>query len=277
MKPLRVLVACEFSGTVRDSFIARGHEAMSCDLLPTEQPGPHYQGDVRDILDGWQPVMFAAECDPEGGGWCKVRDCDPSSCPCLGPTQDGVEYKEVNGVLLGRHEERAHWDLMIAHPDCTYLTNSAEWAMKDADFSRYPGVGYHQKVGPGTLVGEARRAARENAIDFFLELWRAPITRVAIENPVGAISQMMKPSQIIHPHQFGDDASKGTCLWLRGLPCLQSTSNVPPRVVNGKKRWANQCDSGGQDKLPPTDDRWKLRAKTYQGIADAMADQWPGG
>jgi len=177
-------------------------------------------------------------------------------------------------VLLGRHKKRPHWDLMIAHPDCTYLTNSAEWAMKDPNFARYPGVGYHQKVGPGTLVGAARRDARQQAIDFFLELWQAPIAKVAIENPVGAISAMVKPSQIIHPHQFGDDASKATCLWLRGLPNLVATNHVEPRVVNGRNRWANQCDSGGQDKLPPSSDRWKLRAKTYQGIAHAFADQW---
>lgn len=272
-KPLRVLIACEFSGTVREAFRARGHDAWSCDLLPTEQPGPHYQGDVRDILDGWQTVMFAAECDPEGDGWCQVRDCDPSSCPCLGPTQDGVEYKEVNGVLLGRHEDHPHWDLMIAHPDCKYLANSAEWAYKDPDFERYPGVGYHQRLKPATLFGEARRAARQEAIDFFLKLWTAPIPQIVIENPVGAVSKMLKPTQTIQPWMFGDDASKATCLWLKGLPALKATNEIPPRMVGDRPRWANQCDNG-QNKLPPSDDRWKLRAKTYQGIADAMAERW---
>jgi hypothetical protein len=263
---MRVLIACEFSGTVRDAFISRGHDAWSCDLLPTEKPGPHYQGDVLDLIDGWQPVMFAAECDPEGDGWCQARDCDPASCPCLGPTQDGVEYKEVNGVMLGRHEEHPRWDLMIAHPPCTYLTNSAEWAYGDGP--------YHQNVKPETLVGASRREARQKAIDFVLALWAAPIARIAIENPVGCLSKMMKPTQIIQPWWFGDDASKATCLWLKGLPGLAKTKEVEPRIVNGKQRWSNQCDSGGQDKTPPSPDRWKLRSKTFHGVAEAMANQW---
>lgn len=270
---MRVLVACEFSGIVRDAFAALGHDAWSCDLLPTEKPGPHYQGDVRDLLDGWQPVTFSAECDPDGDGWCQIRDCDPAECPCIGPTQDEVKYKDVNGVLLGRSERAPHWDLMIAHPDCTYLTNSAEWAYKDPDFVRYPGIGYHQRLKPGTLFGEARRNARKDAIDFFLQLWSAPIPRIVIENPVGAISQMIEPTQTIQPWMFGDDASKATCRWIKGLPALRPTEKVKPRIVDGRKRWGNQTDNG-QNKLPPTTDRWKLRAKTYQGIADAMARQW---
>jgi hypothetical protein len=195
---MRVLIACEFSGTVRDAFIARGHDAVSCDLLPTENPGPHHQGSVLDIL---------------GDGW----------------------------------------DLMIAHPPCTYLTAS----------------GLHwNKRRPG------RTEQTEAAVAFVLALANAPIPRVAIENPIGGLStRWRKPDQIIQPHQFGHDASKATCLWLAGLPTLKPTQNVPPRMVNGRPRWSNQTDSG-QNRLPPSKDRWALRSMTYQGIADAMADQW---
>ena len=263
---MRVLIACEFSGTVRDAFIARGHDAWSCDLLPTEKPGPHYQGDVLDLIDGWQPVMFSADCDPDGDGWCEVRSCDPCDCPCLGPTQDGVEYKWANGVMLGRHEDHPRWDLMIAHPDCTYLTNSAAWAFSDGP--------YHQRVRPGTLVGAARRDAREAALAFVRQLLDAPIGMICIENPAGSIGSMIRPaSQFIQPHQFGEDASKKTGLWTIGLPRLKQTKLIPPRIINGRPRWANQTDSG-QNKLTPGDSRWIERARTYQGIADAMADQW---
>ena len=217
---MRILIACEYSGTVRDAFAARGHDAMSCDLLPTDKPGKHYQGDVRDVLN------------------------------------DG-------------------WDLAIFHPHCTYLTSSAEWAYKDPDFQRYPGVGYHQKLKPGTLFGAERRKARALAVEFFLLLWNSNIHRACIENPVGHISQHLRGAarQIIQPHQFGHDASKATCLWLKNLPKLRPTENIPPRIVNGKPRWANQTD-GGQNKLAPSKDRWKIRSTTYKGIAEAMADQW---
>lgn len=212
---MRVLVACEFSGTVRDAFIARGHDAWSCDLLPTESPGPHIHGDVLD------------------------------------------------GLYEG------NWDLMIAHPPCTYLTCSAEWAYG-------PGP-YHQKLKSETLVGEIRKEARQRAISFVKHLYNAPILRIAIENPVGVLSRpdnLGKPSQIIQPYQFGHDASKATCLWLRELPVLQSTHIVEPRIVKGgHRRWGNQTDSG-QNRLSPSEDRWKDRSKTYEGIARAMAEQW---
>jgi hypothetical protein len=183
---LRVLVACEYSGTVREAFAARGHDAMSCDILPTDRPGKHYQGDVRDVLD------------------------------------DG-------------------WDLMICHPPCTYLSVS----------------GIHW-----------------NNLDFVRLLMGANIPRIALENPVSIISsKIRKPDQIIQPHQYGHDASKATCLWLKNLPKLTATETIPPRIVNGKARWANQTD-GGQNKLAPSDDRWKLRSTTYPGIAEAMAAQW---
>lgn len=247
---MRVLVACEFSGTVRDAFARRGHHAVSCDLLPTETPGLHYQGDVRHLLDGWAPVHFQADCDPFGTGWCSVTDSDPSDCTCLGPTQDGIEYREEDGVLLGRPEDSPRWDLMIAHPPCTYLAVSGlHWNARRPE----------------------RAALTEDALEFVALLLNAPIARIALENPIGAISsRIRKPDQIIQPWQFGHDASKATCLWLKGLPPLEPTDVLP----GGRTaRRANQTASG-QNKLGPSPDRWKLRSLTYPGIAEAMADQW---
>ena len=195
---MKVLIACEFSGTVRDAFARRGHDAMSCDLLPTEKDGPHYQGSVFDIIN------------------------------------DG-------------------WDLMIAHPPCTYLSSSGQhWNKRRPE----------------------RAAQTEEAIQFFMALANAPIPQIAIENPVGCIStRWRKPDQIIQPHQFGHDASKATCLWLKGLDTLWPTTIVIPRMVNGRPRWGNQTDSG-QNKLGPSADRWAIRSLTYPGIAEAMAEQW---
>lgn len=195
---MRVLIACEYSGRVRDAFRERGHDAMSCDLLPTEVDGPHYQGDVFDIIN------------------------------------DG-------------------WDLMIAHPPCTYLCSSGlHWNKRRPE----------------------RAALTEEALVFVQRLMDAPIKRMAIENPIGCIgTRIRKPDQIIQPWMFGDDASKATCLWLNGLMPLYPTQMVEPRIVDGKKRWGNQTDSG-QNKLPPSDDRWKIRSETYIGIARAMAAQW---
>ena len=213
---MRVLVACEYSGRVRDAFRALGHDAMSCDLLPTDVEGPHHQGDVMDVVN------------------------------------DG-------------------WDLMIAHPPCTYLTIAAEWAYKDEQ---------KKNMKPGTLVGQSRRDAREEAIRFVLSLANAPIERIAIENPVGVLSSRWRdPDQFIQPYEYGEDASKKTCLWLKNLPSLVPTGLVPPRLArsaDGRSysfRWANQTDSG-QNKEPPSDDRWKIRSTTWQGWANAMAKQW---
>jgi len=161
------------------------------------------------------------------------------------------------------------WDLAIFHPDCTYLTNSAAWAYTDGP--------YHQKVKPDTLTGANRRQARSAAIRFALKLWKAPIPRIAIENPIGCLSSspMGRPQQIIQPWQFGDDASKATCLWLNGLLPLRHTVMIKPRMVNGRPRWANQTDSG-QNRLSPSDTRAMDRAATWPGIAAAMAQQWGG-
>jgi len=195
---MKVLIACEYSGRVRDAFIARGHDAVSCDLLPTDTPGPHYIGNVQDILAD-------------------------------------------------------HWDMMIAHPPCTYLCSSGlHWN------TRRPG----------------RAQMTEDALDFVRMLMDAPIPRIAIENPTGCIStRIRKPDQMIHPYQYGHDASKKTCLWLKNLPLLRPTEYVEPRIVDGKNRWANQTDSG-QNRLTPSPDRWKIRSETYKGIARAMASQW---
>lgn len=207
MKKLRVLVGCESSGVVRDAFIAHGHDAMSCDLLPSDVGGPHHQGDLLEVL---------------GEGW----------------------------------------DLGIFHPPCTYLSSS----------------GMHW-----TARGLRDPQLTEDALEFVAALMNAPIKRIAVENPVGAIStRICKPDQIIQPWQFGDDASKKTCLWLKNLPKLDNGDRslwIPGRVVGRDKRgfainrWANQTDSG-QNRLGPSDDRWKQRSKTYQGIATAMAQQW---
>ncbi|BAQ84374.1 putative DNA methylase [uncultured Mediterranean phage uvMED] len=195
---MRILVACESSGTVRDAFIAKDHEAVSCDILPSEVGGPHIQGDVLEVID-----------------------------------QD--------------------WDMMIAHPPCTYLSSS----------------GMHW-----TTRGLRDPELTEDALAFVRKLLDADIEKIAVENPVGAIStRIRKPDQYIHPYQFGDDASKKTGLWLKGLPCLIPTNYIEPRMVGGKPRWSNQTDSG-QNRLGPSQDRWKQRSKTYQGIALAMANQW---
>jgi len=194
----RILVACKYSGRVRDAFTALGHYALSCDFEPAETPGLHYQGDVMDVL------------------------------------HDG-------------------WDLMVAHPPCTYLSSSGlHWNKRRPE----------------------RAQQTEDALGFVRVLLAAPVAHIALENPIGCISsRIRKPDQTIQPWQYGHDASKATCLWLKNLPLLRATGTVEPRLVDGKKRWANQTDSG-QNRLPPSADRWKLRSTTYQGIADAMAAQW---
>jgi len=182
---MKILIACEYSGAVRDAFIKRGHDAISCDILPTEKPGPHIQGDVTEVLN-------------QG------------------------------------------WDMMIAFPPCTHLAVSgARW--------------FKEKQADG-------RQAK--ALDFVRLLMNAPIPRIAIENPVSIISShIRKPDQTIQPWQFGHGETKRTCLWLKNLPKL-----TPTNIVEGREQriW----------KMPPSADRWKERSKTYQGIAEAMAQQW---
>lgn len=215
-------------------------------------------------------VIIGCECS------CIVRDefsargHDAWSCDLKPPERPGGNHLQCDLMtVLDRG-----WDLIIAHPDCTYLTCSAEWAYKDPDYVRYPGVGYHMKLKPGTLTGAARREARRKAVAFVKALGDCCIPKVGIENPTGHLSSAWrKPDQTIQPYEYGDDASKGTCLWLRNLPILRPTKYVEPRMVDGKPRWGNQTD-GGQNKLPPSPTRAADRARTYQGIAMAMADQW---
>lgn len=200
---MRVLIACEFSGVVREAFRRRGNVTYSCDLLPADD--------------------------------------------------NSIWHKRMDVLQLIAESTSGYFDLMIAHPPCTYLSVS----------------GLHwNKRRP------ARAAETERALEFVLRLLEAPIPRIALENPIGIIStRIRRPDQIIQPYQFGHDASKATCLWLKGLPQLQPTCMVQPRMVNGKPRWGNQTDSG-QNRLGPSPDRWKLRSVTYSGIAEAMANQW---
>ena len=178
-------------------------------------------------------------------------------------------------------------EMMICFPTCTYLTCSAEWAYKDGP--------YHQKIKQGTFVGHARREARLDAIKFALRLFKCSIKKAAMENPIGVLSTVFrKPDQVIHPFMFGDDASKGTCLWIKGLPLLQSTGYAEIKKYRcrcgnvfsheygkygccpdyaAKPIWGNQTNSG-QNNLTPSADRAKLRSKTFPGIAKAMAEQW---
>jgi len=194
MKRLRVLIACEYSGRVRDAFIRRGHDAMSCDLLPTESPGPHYQGDVRDII---------------GDGW----------------------------------------DLMIAHPTCTYMARSGMRWLKD-----------QPPLKSGKPVGAERRKLLADSLEFFTFLLNAPIPRIAVENPRSHLIPT-PATQYIQPWQFGHGELKETGLWLKGLPAL-----VPTNIVEGREARVHR--------MPPGPNRWKERSRTFEGIADAMADQW---
>ena len=191
---LKVLVACEYSGRVRDAFTKRGHFAMSCDLLPSDTPGFHWQGSVLDVLD------------------------------------------------MG-------WDLMIAHPPCTYLSNAgARW------------------LYAGKVLNTARFEQGLEAKDFFLTLLNADIPRIAIENPIpSSVFNLPKYSQTIQPYEFGHPFKKKTCLWLKNLPPLKATNIVDVR--ESTKVPGNWFNKGGKD-------RQKERARTFEGIADAMADQW---
>jgi len=193
------------------------------------------------------------------------------------PSEDGGEGHLVMDVFaaLDYLAARGLWPtLAVFHPDCTYLTNSAAWAFTDGP--------YHQQVKPGTLVGAARREAREKALETVRRVLALPIKHKAVENPIGAISRVRKFDQIVQPNWFGDDASKATGLILDNLPRLHPTHPIPGRLVEWPRgsgrmceRWGNQTDSG-QNRLTPGPDRWKDRARTYPGLADAVAHQWSG-
>jgi hypothetical protein len=203
---MKILIACEFSGTVREAFAAKGHDAWSCDIEPTDIPGNHYQGDVKDILK-------------EG------------------------------------------WDMMIAHPPCTYLTVTGNKWFKPEYKDRFP----------------TRQQDRKDAIKFFMMLAEAPIDKIVIENPIGIMSTTYKkPNQIIHPWQFGHEASKSTCLWIKGLPNLEPTNIVGKgefvTYKSGKRMTKWYADAASK----PPKERAKIRNTTFTGIAQAMANQWGG-
>lgn len=199
--PLRVLVACEFSGTVRDAFLARGHDAVSCDLLPTESPGPHIQGDAIEAM------------------------------------------------------QSRRWDMLIAHPPCTFLTVAANKWMKPEFRSRFP----------------TRPEDREKAIEFFMVFMDAPIPRICVENPIGIMSSRYRqPDQVVQPWMFGHGETKATCFWLKGLRCLTPTHLPHDLFAEPEPQEREQR----LHHLPPSPDRWKLRSATFSGIARAMAEQW---
>jgi len=201
---MKVLIACEYSGIVRDAFIALGHEAMSCDLLDTERPGPHYKGDVRDVL------------------------------------YDG-------------------WDMVIAFPPCTYLSNAGACRL-------YPEKG---------KIDKARYLQGLQAKEFFLMFYNFDCPKIAIENPVSSgVYKMPQHTQEIQPWMFGHPYTKKTRLWLKGLPELKATNSVNPIgpfVPSGTGR----KDRSKYGSAKRGDDA-KNRSKTFQGIADAMAAQWVG-
>lgn len=175
----------------------------------------------------------------------RQRGHDAWSCDLLDTEIPGQHYK---GDVRDMFSE--HWDVAIFHPPCTYLTISANKWYKDQPPRK-----------SGALVGAERRAAREEAVIFFMELWNAPIERIAIENPIGVMNSRLFKPQVIQPYMFGHGETKATCLWLRNLPHLIETNKV-----NGREQRLHY--------LPPSQDRWKIRSITFQGIADAMAEQW---
>ncbi len=204
---MNVLVACEFSGIVNEAFTKKGHNCLSCDLLPTEKPHlKHYRGDIRDILSS------------------------------------GMD-----------------WDLMVAHPPCTYLTVSGNKWFKPEFRNMYPN----------------REKDRREAIDFFMLLINADIPKIAVENPVGIMSTVYrKPDQIVQPWMFGEPYQKSTCLFLKNLPNLRPTKIVEHGEMmtykSGKRmsRWYAELRS------LPKNEREKMRSRTFKGIADTMANQW---
>lgn len=172
------------------------------------------------------------------------------SCDTL-PCSGGHPEWHIQGNVLDYLDRR--WDMLIGFPPCTYLAVS--------------GLHWNKRI-------EGRQDLTEDAITFVRALMEADIPMIAIENPVGCIStRIRKPDQIIQPYQFGHDASKKTCLWLKNLPPLLPTNYFPPRIVDGKERWSNQTDSG-QNRLTPSETRASERSKTYSGIANAMAEAW---
>lgn len=217
-------------------------------------------------------LPYLIGCEESGTVRDAMLDCGiPAvSCDLLPSRSDRGEH--IQGDIFAALASR-QWAGLIAFPTCTdltctYLTCSAEWAYGDGP--------YHQTIKDGTLVGSQRRAARQQAINLVLRLWECRLERITIKNPVGVLSRHIGRPQVIQPYQFGDDASKATCIWTRGFPALVIPPRetwFPPRLINERPRWGNQTDSG-QNKLSPGPNRQRDRSKTFPGIAAAMADQW---
>lgn len=220
---MKVLVACEESQEVCKAFRGLGHEAYSCDIQ--EPSGAHPEWHI------------------------------------LGDALKAVEAREL-ATMDGTMHEVGKWDLLIAHPPCTYLTVTG---------NRWFNV---ERYGDAALN---RLINRQEAVNFFMEFALSGIPKIAIENPVGYMSTAWrKPDQIIHPYMFGDPARKATCLWLKGLPKLTPTDMVEPDIIHYKN--GNGTDNPWHMetiKLPPNE-RAKARSKTFPGIAKAMAEQWGG-
>lgn len=258
---MRILVACEESQAVTIELRKLGHEAYSCDLLPCSGGHPewHFQDDVLEIMNGWFDSNEVTINENRGLHFDVWSDIDE------------YEYKGDRIRQIGWN-----WDMMIGFPPCTFLAVSgARWMYhpedKDLPFvERRP----HPKH-------PNRRQQQADGLAFVQKLMNAPISKIAIENPIGVISsQYRKPDQVVHPYHFGDKASKSTCLWLKNLPKLEHTNIVEKGEFfeftskkGKKKRMAMWFYKALQDAKTP-EERRTLRSKTFPGIAKAMAEQW---
>ena len=220
---MNILIACEESQRVCIAFRDKGHNAFSCDILSCSGGHPewHICGDVLPLLNG----------------------------NCVFRTMDGV-----------KHRIDAKWDLLIAHPPCTYLTVTGNrWFNEER---------YGEKA-------RRRKELRNDAADFFMSFINADVDKIAVENPIGYMSTAyQKPSQIIHPYMFGDPARKATCLWLKGLPKLTPTNIVEPDIIHYQNGNGTDNPWHMETMKLPAKERAKARSKTFPGIAKAMAEQW---
>ena len=229
---MNVLVACEESQRVCTAFREKGHNAFSCDILPCSGGHPewHITDDVLGILNPFE-------------------HCDSSN------TVMGISFCTMGGQY---HFFEGNWDLIIAHPPCTYLTLAGNKWFKPEFADRFPD----------------RQKQRKEAIDFFMAIANADCNKIAIENPVGVMSsQWRKPDQYIEPHMFGDPEKKKTGLWLKGLPLLKPTNIVEPVIIHCKSG-ANEPRWHMETMHLPKEERSRVRSKTFPGIAKAFADQW---
>lgn len=254
---MKVLIACEESQAVTKAFRELGHEAYSCDILPCSGGHPewHFQQDVIEVMNGWFDTNEVT-----------INNNFDLKLDVYGDDYE-FEYQDKNGSESALIRQIGwEWDLMIAHPPCTYLAVSGAGWMYNKDKTR----------------NEERYQNQMDGLEFVHQLMDAPIARIAIENPISVISSYIRePDQIVHPWQFGDEAEKSTCLWLKNLPMLRPTKIVGKGEMyewtdkkTGKKKrqplWYYQALS----KAKTPQERRTLRSKTFDGIAKAMAEQW---